>query len=417
MPPSDPRFSESVHPPHVDLALYRALRNRPVDRRHTASIKWERHLLPPGTPPPEGWIALSVADMDFPAPAAVVEALRRRVEEGLFGYTYVGDGATRAVVDWLLRRHGWAVDEQALLFAPGVIPAIALAIEALTPPGTPVVVFPPVYGPFYRAIEAARRKAVDVPLLKEGPAEAPRYRIDVDALRSALDETGARAILLCHPHNPGGRVFTRDELAVVAGLAERAGAVLLSDEIHADLTHPPATFTSLAALPEAAGRTVAFWSPGKTFNLPGLRIAYAVVLNPELRTALRTALERLHLHLPNALGITALEAAYRHGEGWLEAVLAVIRENIAFVRDAFARALPEVRVMPPEGTTLVWMDLSALPYDEKELRRRIVDRARVGVNFGGEFGPGGAGHIRLNFATARPVLEEGVGRLIETLRP
>ncbi|MBE3595818.1 MAG: pyridoxal phosphate-dependent aminotransferase [Hydrogenibacillus sp.] len=418
--------------------------DRPIDRRGTYSAKWERYPGDPSAATPADWIAMSIADMDFQVPEAIIRALQKRIEHAIFGYTLVSDSTLEAIVEWLRRRHGWSVEPEWIVISPGVVTSLALAIDAFSAPGEAAVVFPPVYTPFFHAVEQNHRRVLSIPLSLGPYALRPnrdtrsqtaspacvlrpmqesadghglRYRIDFETLERTLASGKSRLILLCHPHNPGGRIFTREELSTLAEIARRHDALIISDEIHADIVFTPGAFTPLASLPEAAERTIALWSPSKTFNIPGLRVSYMIIPNRTLRKKVQDALQRLHLQHVNALGLVAMEAAYRQGEPWLDAALAYIRQNIEFVRSAFLRALPGVRIMEPEGTYLVWMDLSDLPFDAKERRRRILEEAHVAVNFGEEYGPGGEGWIRLNVAAPRRRVEEGVGRLIRALSP
>jgi len=378
--------------------------DKTLELRRPDSLKWSgvdslfggEELLP-----------LWVADMDFEAPAPVLEALRRRVDEGLFTYTLVPPSLFEAVADWLNRRLKWKVGPGELLFATGVVTLLKAAVRAYTQPGDPVIVQPPVYGPFAEAVTGQNRELVLNPLaIEEG-----RYRMDLDDLEEKLRLTGAKLLLLCSPHNPAGRVWSEEELSRLAELCREYGVTVASDEIHADLILK-GVHTPIAALPGMAERTVTFIAPSKTFNLAGLHTSFAVAADETLRAALDQALGHRD---PNPLSLAAAEAAYREGEEWLEACLAYLRANASFAAEYLAERLPEAIVYVPEATYLLWMDLRPLGLDQAEIGRLLVQEGRVAVSGGSAFVSEGEGRVRINLATRRALLEEGLSRIVRAL--
>lgn len=375
--------------------------DRPIDRRGTGSEKWERWA-------GRDVVPLWVADMDFAAPPPVLAALQQRVEHGVFGYTVPTPGAIAAVVAHCARRYGWAVQPEWIEFLPGVNRITALAVRALTAPGDAVLVPTPVYPPLHLAPATAGRQLAAVPLARDG---AGRYSLDFDALAAAAEATRARLLILCHPHNPVGRVWTRAEIECVAELARRYDLAVISDEIFADLVfdqrpHDP----FLAVAPDLAPRAVVGLSVSKTFNLAGLGCAFAIVPDANVRRRMRA--ERRGLVTPDlcAFAYPALEAALDKGEPWRRALLAYLAQNRDFLVAALARVAPEIRMTPVEATYLAWLDVSALGLDDPA---EFFLRAGLGFSDGRDFR--GPGHVRLNFGCPRATLVEAVARLERAL--
>jgi cysteine-S-conjugate beta-lyase len=378
--------------------------DRVRERGGTSSLKWDTGPRQAGRGGP---LPLWVADMDFEGPPEVRAAVERRAAHGIFGYTVEPDSLFEAAAGWLSRRHGWRVQRDWMLCAPGVVPSIALAIQAFTAPGERVVIQPPVYHPFASCIRSAGRVVAENPLLLNGT----RYEMDLDGLERMLDGK-TRLLILCSPHNPVGRVWGGEELSRLAGICARRGVVLVSDEIHLDIVmdgfrHRPTASVSA----EAAGATVMLFGPTKTFNIAGLGGSFAVIADEALRARFLAARRTLSPGLPNPLSLAGQEAAYRHGEGWLSAVLAYIRGNFEHLC-AFTRArLPRVAVFPLEATYLAWLDMRALGVPDAELRRRLLEDAGVWLDEGVKFGSGGEGFQRLNLACPRAILTEALERL------
>jgi len=381
--------------------------DRVIDRRKTASLKWEGMAGRFGV---SDALPLWVADMDFRTAPAVVEALVHRARHGVFGYTIRPPEYVEAIRHWLKTRHGWDVQADWLVFSPGVVTGLAVAIEAWTQPGDGIVIQPPVYHPFRRLIAAHGRRVVENPLRFDGT----RYRVDFDDLRTKL--AAARVLLLAHPHNPVGRVWTPEELEAVGQLADAAGVFVIADEVHADLVYPGVLHVPFAR--QNASRmaeTATFMSPSKTFNLAGLNTSFGVIPDPARRRAYQSVLERYHLDRPNPFGVVALEAAYRHGAAWLDALREYLAENLAFVRRYLAEHLPAVKVVPPEGTYLLWLDCRDLGMDVDALDAVLLQEARVALDPGHLFGSEGRGFQRMNIACPRSMLGEALARMARVL--
>jgi cystathionine beta-lyase len=374
-----------------------------INRRGTGSYKWDS----PGDP--ADMRQMWVADMDFASPPAVTQALRGRMEHPLYGYSFPPEGLYRAFAAWEQRRCGWKIKEDWMLSAPGVVPCLHFAIEAFTEKGDGVVVQVPVYPPFSRAVARMGRRLVRNPLRRSGL----RYRMDLDHLASVLDKK-TKLLLLCSPHNPVGRVWTPEELRDLGELCGKRGVIIVSDEIHCDLIMPGGRFTPLASLREFAQACVTCVSPSKTFNIPGIGGAFALIPNPELRRAFCRAAERTAaLCLPGVFSGIAAQAAYLYGESWLEELLVYLAGNYRYLRDFLEERLASLAVFPVEGTYLAWMDFSAYGLSDKELVNALRNKAGVRLNDGPSFGPGGEGFQRLNFACPREALRLGLERIAE----
>jgi cystathionine beta-lyase len=377
------------------------------DRRGTASLKWDFAGRIAGR---EGLLPLWVADMDFAAPPAIAEAVARRAAHGVFGYTLEPESYFEAAIHWLLARHGWNVRREWLLAAPGVVQTISAALLAASTPGDRIVIQPPVYYPFALRIRANGRAVVENPLVLDGD----RYRMDLEGLEREL-AAGARMLILCSPHNPGGRAWTAEELERAAGLCTQYGAVIVSDEIHADLVLPGRQHVPVATVSEAAARiTITCVSATKTFNLAGLGGSLAIVSDEGLRMRLKAVAEAQWGGTANCFAAAASEAAWRHGADWLDAMLAYVAGNFAYLADRLPRELPAARVLPLEATYLAWIDLRRLDMPDEEARTRLLD-AGVWLDEGRKFGSGGEGFQRLNLACPRFVLDRAVDGMVRAL--
>ncbi|MDO4242857.1 MAG: MalY/PatB family protein [Actinomyces sp.] len=379
------------------------------DRTGTGSLKWD---FAAERGKPASALPLWVADMDHQAPACVTSALLWRVRHGIFGYSEPDADYDAALVDWFARRYDWAVDPAWNVITAGVVPALALAVRALTEPGRAVVIEEPVYYPFREVVEANGRTVVSVPLVRGADGV---YRRDPAALEEALTSTGARLLLLCNPHNPVGRVWSAAELTELAEITGRHGVRVVADEIHADLTLPGHRTTPFASLgAEVAARTITCTSPSKAFNLAGLQIANILIPDPGLREAFTRELAATGYSQPNALGLTACRAAYESGDAWLEE----LREHIAAARRHVVRrleAIPGVEACPCEGTYLLWLDCSGLlaasGLRAGELDAFLLEEAGLWLDDGAIFGAGGEGFTRINVACPRATLDAALDRL------
>ncbi len=380
----------------------------PVDRRGTASIKWDFSKRFTGL---GDLIPLWVADMDFPVCSEVIEALKRRADHGVFGYTLEPESYYRAVIDWMKRRHGWKIRRGWMISAPGVIPSLNLALLAYSQPGDSVIIQPPVYYPFKESILRHRRRVAENPLILNGD----RYTMDFDQLEELIDGR-TRLLILCSPHNPVARVWLKEELERLVEICLRRDIIILSDEIHHDLVLEGNRHIPTASLSkEADSITVTFTSATKTFNLAGLGCSIVIASDKQLRDRFRSTLKSLWTGIANALSAVATETAYRYGESWLKQVLEYVQGNYDFLVSYFSERLPEARVFPLEGTYLAWVDLGALGLSDEELKERILMRARVWLDDGPMFGTGGEGFQRINLACPRSTLNKCLEAMVQVL--
>jgi cystathionine beta-lyase len=376
-----------------------------IDRRSTNGIKWEQAEAIFGEP---DLLPMWVADMDFRGPQPVIEALRERAAAGVFGYTHRPDSLYEAIAGWVERKHHWTIDKEWICWSPGVIPALKGCIQSFTEPGDRIIIQTPVYPPFFKVVKEDNRELVTNPLLFMNG----RYEIDFEDLAEKFTSTGAKMLILCSPHNPVGRVWTAHELKRLEAICAEHDAYMISDEIHADLVYAPTVHTPLASLsPRAADRTVVCFAPSKTFNMAGLQSSYIIIPNKQLRDAFNKTMAQCHQTMSNTFSITASESAYLHGDDWLEQCLAYIRCNIDYAVDYFARHIPEIKPVQPEGTYLLWLDCRSLGLDTAELKHFMLKEAKVAFNEGASFGKEGAGFLRLNAACRRATIEEALRRI------
>lgn len=378
--------------------------DRLVDRKGTFSLKWEyrkdlmqkRDIIP-----------LWVADMDFEVPLPVRQAIQKRAAHEIYGYTLLPDSYYQAIVDWMEKRFTWKVDKKWVVFTPGVVPAVNFAVQAFSRPGEKIIIQPPVYYPFGLAVENNGRQLVNNPLKRE----ENRYVIDYDHLENVIDKD-TRLLILCSPHNPVGRVWSTQELERLAEICIENKILIISDEIHADLVLPPYVHIPTATLgPEVADITISCTSPNKTFNTAGLQVANNIISNKDLRRRFQEAANSAGIELANAFGGTALEAAYTAGEEWLEQLLDYLQGNYDFLVEFTRKNLPGFKVYPLEGTYLVWLDGRAYREDDKRLKDHLLRKARVWLDEGSKFGPGGEGFLRMNIALPRPLLQKALERM------
>lgn len=353
-----------------------------------------------------------VADMDFATPEAVTRALQARAAHPVYGYTQCPESLYESVTEWLAKRHGWQVERDCIMLCPGVVPSLNATVLALTQPGDAVIVQPPVYFPFFSAATATGRRLMENPLKLENG----RYRMDFDHLEQCARD-GAKLLLLCSPHNPVGRVWRAEELDTLAEIAQRYGMVILSDEIHADLIYPGQRHTPLATRPGMAKLTITAVAPSKTFNIPGLGLSALIVQDPAQRKALARAFDTLHVSITNPFSLAAFEAAYREGEAWLEALLVYLQGTCDAVAAYSIKHLPEIGLIAPEGTYLLWLDCRKLGMGDRELQRFFVEQARLGLSPGTLFGTGGSGFMRMNIGTPRANVLAALQRLHDALHP
>lgn len=374
------------------------------DRRGTHSFKWDAQPMKDDP----NLLPLFVADMDFETAPAVREALQHLVKHGIYGYTMLWDEYLEAVAQWMKKRHGMDVETEWIVPFPGVVPAIKHAIRTFTEPGDGILVFKPVYYPFDSSVKDNGRRLVEFPL-REKDGE---YSIDFQALEEFLKEHSVKMIIFCSPHNPVGKVWSEKEITSLARLAREYGILVVSDEIHMDFSGPDKPFVSfLTAAPELKDQLIVATAPSKTFNLAGLQTSNILIENEELRTRWKKEMADAGLSTPNLFGLGAAEAAYRHGEEWLDALLAYIDANFDFMKDWFAANMPEVKMRKPEGLYLAWADFRPLGLSARELEDFMLKEAHVWLDEGYIFGSGGEGFERFNCACPRSILEESLNRI------
>ena len=375
-----------------------------IDRTGTESLKW---IYPRKVLKVEDAIPMWVADMDFEAPPAVIEAIRRRAAHGVYGYPLIPPSFWQAAIDWLGRRHGWDIRKDWMAKSPGVVPALNYCVRAFTRPGDGVVIQTPVYFPFYHAIENNSRRVVRNPLRFDGR----RYTMDLEDLERKLDESG-RMLILCSPHNPVGRVWTRQELEALGRIAKERDLVIISDEIHHDLvygSHKHHVFATLS--PDLADRTVTCVAPSKTFNIPGLSTAVVIASNAKLLEAFKDETERAGFELGQVFGIVGFEAAYAHGEDWLDELLPYLEANVDVMEKFLEERVPAIRLVRPEGTYLALLDCRGLGLEPAALNDFFLKKARVYFSDGALFGEEAAGFVRINFGCPRALLVEALERI------
>lgn len=379
--------------------------DRPIERRGTGCVKYD---FAAEMGKPLDALPLWVADMDFAAPPAVTEALAEAVAHGIFGYSGAKDDYFEAVAAWFDTRFGWRPDKSWLIKTPGVVFALALAVRTLTEPGDAVLIQTPVYYPFSRVVLDNGRRLVENPLrYADG-----RYTIDFEDLEEKLVKQQVKMAILCSPHNPVCRVWTRQELARMGELFERYGVYVISDEIHCDFAfpeHPHTVF--LQACPQLAERTVICTAPSKSFNLAGLQTSNIFVPSPEIREKFTGEMSRMSCNGVNALGLVAAKAAYSGGGEWLDACKVYMRENLDSLRSFLQERLPRIRLAEPEGTYFAWLDCSELHMTWQELDDLVLNRAKVWLDGGHMFGTGGDAFQRVVLACTRKTLTEALTRL------
>lgn len=382
--------------------------SRPTDRRGTDSYKWD-------SAPEADIIPLWVADMDFETFPAITEALQRRVAHGIFGYTRVPEAYYEAVCRWFDKRHGWHINREDIIYTSGVVPAVSAVIKALTLPGDQVIVQGPVYNCFFSSIRNNGCEMVSNSLIYN--KEELRYEIDFDDLERKLKHERARLMLLCNPHNPGGRVWTRDELTRVAELCHKYGVRVVSDEIHCELTLYDNEYVPFGSLPDELSRgSITCCSPSKAFNTAGLQIANIVCRDAEVRNRIDRAININEVCDVNPFGVIALQAAYSdEGYEWLTQLRKYISANYDLLLERFARELPKCKVMRMEGTYLAWIDCSELHIPSDEIEEMLMHENKVWVNAGSMYGAEGAAFIRINMACTSELLNEGITRIVNGL--
>jgi cysteine-S-conjugate beta-lyase len=382
--------------------------NAVIERRGTDSVKWDPSVIKALGAAPDA-LPFWVADMDFAAPPEVVEALSMRCSHPIFGYPSRSPDLTDLLVQWLEKRHNWAISPRTVIPVPGLMTGIAAAVRLLTRPGEGVVLHTPAYKPFFSTIEQNGRTVVRSPLRRSGGT----FLIDFSDLELHLSQSENTLLLLCSPHNPAGRVWSQEEIQRILSLCSRYGTAVVSDEIHADLSYPGHVHTPCG---RQAGNipSITLTAPSKTFNIAGEKCAFAVIPDEQLNAKYRTFLERLSLSELSIFALTAAAAAYRSGGQWLDELIVYLRENLAFMKDYLARFIPELELIEPEASFIAFIDcrnLAPLLKPGVSPAAFFAREAGILLHDGAWFGPEGAGYARINFGTPRSLLETAMDRM------
>ena len=374
-----------------------------IDRKGTDSVKWDgveqrwgRNDLTP----------MWVADMDFRTAPFIVDAIRKRLEHEVLGYTFACEDWYTSIINWVKSRYDWDVTREMITFMPGIVRGLAFAIHCFTAKGDKVLVMPPVYHPFFLVTEHNAREVVYSPLdLIDG-----QYHINFDRLRK--DVQGCKLLILSNPHNPGGRVWTKEELAAIADICDESGTLVISDEIHADLTLPPHKHTTYATVSEKARlNSLVFMSPSKAFNMPGVASSYCIIENEDLNYCFQSYMQASEFSEGHLFAYLSVAAAYSHGTEWLDEVVQYISDNIDFTETYLREQIPSIKMIRPQASYLIFLDCRELGLNQEALNRLFVEEAHLALNEGTVFGKEGEGFMRLNIACPRSVLAKALGQL------
>lgn len=380
-----------------------------IERKNTNSVKWDTVKERFGS---NDILPMWVADMDFEVAPEILEAIKKRTEHGIFGYTIRPETYYKSIMSWLRNRHNWEINREWIGFSPGVVPALAIAVLSFTDIGDKIIIQPPIYPPFFKVIKRNGRQIVENPLKLQGG----KFVMDFDDLESKIDSR-VKMLMLCSPHNPVGRVWDKDELEKLSNICLRHNIIIVSDEIHSDIVYNGKKHIPIASLNEAVlQNTITFIAPSKTFNIAGLSTSATIIPNKKLREKFENTIESLEINSSNVFGIVALESAYKYGEEWLEELLKYLEGNINLLMD-FARSNShKVNITKPEGTYLAWLNFKKLNMKHDKLVEFMINKVKVGLNSGLDFGSQGEGFLRLNFACPRTLLEEGLNRIEKALK-
>ena len=375
-----------------------------IDRTNNFSAKWSEMNKNFGT---NNLLPMWVADMDFLTAPCVMEALKDRLEQGIFGYTTRPSSYNESIVNWLDNRFSWKINQEWLMFSPAVITSISLLIQNLTQKNDKIMIQEPVYSPFHSIVESNERSLVISPLVK---LDDGSYVMDYEDIEAKIKDV--KVFILCNPHNPVGRVWTREELTRLGEICLKHNVLVISDEIHSDIilkNHRHTPFASISK--EFRENTITCMAPTKTFNLAGLQSSFLVISNPYYYEVMDKAFSILDIKRNNAFSLVATEAAYNYGEDWLYELIKYIEDNVDFAIDYIKNHMPQLKVKKPEGTYLLWVDFSNLNVDKKDLKNALINKGRIALSDGSSFGIGGDGYYRINLACPRSMVLEGLKRI------
>lgn len=377
-----------------------------IPRRGTNSCKWDSHG-------DEGTLPMWVADMDFRTAPAIIDALKQRVEHGIFGYTHIPQRYYDATINWFKRRHNWVINPDWIIYTSGVVPALSAIIKALTSPGDKILAQTPVYNCFFSSIRNNGCEVVSNSLIRKDDT----YIIDFDDFEKKAADPAVKLFLLCNPHNPAGRVWTKDELTRLGNICIKHNVIVVSDEIHCELVFNNYKYTPFASIsPEFQKTTITCCSPSKSFNIAGLQIANIISSDTLIRERINKAININEVCDVNPFGIEALIAAYEQGENWLKELVEYLHSNYLITKEFFEEKMPNLQVLKLEGTYLAWVDCKSLNISSEEIKDILMKRENVLINEGTMYGDDGEGYIRINLACPKSVLLEGLNRIYNALK-
>ncbi|MDE5421632.1 pyridoxal phosphate-dependent aminotransferase [Ancylomarina sp. DW003] len=380
-----------------------------INRNNTNCIK---HDAVSGFFGAENLLPLWVADMDFETPDFIQEAMQKRLNHPVNGYTYFSDSFYTSFISWMQKRHQYSVKKSWLKVTPGVLTGLSLAIMDFTKPGEKIIIQPPVYQPFFQLVESSDRVLVENDLIYENG----NYKMDFDGLESCIDDE-TKMIIISNPHNPIGRVWTKEELTKLVEICERHNIIILADEIHSDIIFAPNIYTPIASISEyAKNNSVTFVAPSKTFNIAGLSTSLVIIPNEDKHKEFSALASRFHVFGASVFGSVACEAAYTHGGEWLDQLLVYLKANVEMVKSYLFKHLPSVKVVEPEGTYLLWLDFSTFNLNDEKLNRILIEEAEVALNKGITFGKNGANFMRLNIGSPQAIILDGLERIVSALK-
>lgn len=373
--------------------------DRVIDRLGTESKKWEHE---------EEVLPFSIADMEFKAPVEVIDEITARAEHGIYGYTYRAEDYYDSIINWGKRRYDLDIRKEEICHSPGIVTALSLIVNTYTAENDAIIIQSPVYYPFMNVIKNNKRKIVSNNLVLNND----KYEMDFNDLKDKIISSNAKVLLLCNPHNPVGRVWTKTELIELGNLCLENNVLVVSDEVHSDIIFGNHKHISIASLSkEFANNTITCIAPSKTFNLAGMHTSAIIIPNKELRDSYMNTLTNLSLDKANLFGVIALETAYNKGESWLKELLIYLEGHVDLITGYIDKNIPEITYHRPEGTYLIWLDCSRLNMNDVELEDFMINKAKVSLRHGYHFGPGGEGFVRLNFACSKEMLEKGLHRI------
>jgi cysteine-S-conjugate beta-lyase len=375
-----------------------------IDRRNTNSVKWD--LLNEEFKR-DDIIPMWVADMDFASPTEVSEALSKRIEHNVYGYVMRPPSYNESIKYWLMNRHKWEIETDWIIDTPGVVPALSVAILALTNPGDKIIIQPPVYHPFYSVVEKNGRKTVINNLKMQNGI----YKMDLEDLESKID-AAVKMLILCSPHNPVGRVWTMDELKALGEICLKHNIIILCDEIHSDLVYPGNIHIPISALSQELSQiTLTCMAPSKTFNIAGLSTSYVIIPNRDIFSKFKNMISGLGISSGNIFGVTALETAYLNGEKWLNELMEYLEVNAHYMVDYVNNNIRGITISMPEATYLGWLDCRGLEMNNEKIKEFMIHAAKVGLSEGSIFGEAGEGFMRINFGCPKSILIQGLDRI------